>query len=260
MSFTNEEMERYSRHFVLAEVGESGQEKLRGASVLVIGAGGLGSPALLYLASAGVGTIGIADADVVDISNIQRQVIHSMDNIGKPKAESAMRSIKAINPDINVNVYCEYINSKNIMGIISGYDFILDCTDNISSKYLINDACVLSKKPYCHAGVIRFEGQVMTYIPEEGACYRCMFDTPPEKDEVPNCRQVGVLGAVCGVIGSVQATEAVKYILGIGELLNGRMFIFDGLKMSARTIKLPKDNSGCAVCGNSPTILQPVDL
>ena len=258
MAFTNEQLERYSRHIILKEIGVKGQKKLLNAKVLIIGAGGLGAPAALYLAAAGVGTIGIADADVVDLSNLQRQVIHATADIGKPKVESAKESMLAINPDITVNTYQEFIYSGNIAEIIADYDFILDGTDNFPAKFLINDACVLAGKPFCHAGIIRFSGQLMTYVPGQGPCYRCVFKNPPPRDAVPTCKQAGVIGAMAGVIGCLQAMEAVKYITGAGELLTGRLLTYDALKMSFRTVKVPRD-CNCAVCSEHRTIIQLID-
>lgn len=246
-ALTDEQLNRYARHLVLQEVGAEGQKKLLSSKVLVIGAGGLGSPAAIYLAAAGVGTIGIADADEVDLSNLQRQIIHTTRDKGKPKAVSAKERMKAMNPDVTVNTYCTYVSKDNIMELISDYDFILDCTDNFDSKFLINDACVKAKKPFSHAGVIRFQGQLMTYVPGQGACYRCVFKNPPPKDEIPTCKEVGVIGAACGVIGSLQALEAVKYIVGAGDLLTGYLLTFDALKMEFRKIKLPSQND-CEVC------------
>lgn len=258
MGFTNEQLERYSRHIILKEIGVKGQKKLLDAKVLIIGAGGLGAPAALYLAAAGVGTIGIADADVVDLSNLQRQVIHSTPDVGKPKVESAKESMLAINPDIQVRTYQEFIYSGNIADIIQDYDFILDGTDNFPAKFLINDACVLAGKPFSHAGIIRFTGQLMTYVPGQGPCYRCVFKNPPPKDAVPTCKEAGVIGAMAGVIGCLQAMEAVKYITGAGELLTGRLLTYDALKMEFRTIRVPQD-SHCAVCSEERTIDQLID-
>ena len=258
MAFTNEQLERYSRHIILKEVGAKGQKKLLNAKVLIIGAGGLGAPAAMYLAATGVGTIGIADADEVDLSNLQRQVIHTTDDIGKAKVKSAAETMRAINPDVTVNTYRKFVTSENIMDLIEDYDFILDGTDNFPAKFLINDACVMAKKPFSHAGIIRFQGQLMTYVPGEGPCYRCVFETLPPKDAVPTCKQAGVIGAMGGVIGSLQAMEAVKYIIGKGDLLTGRLLTYDALKMNFRTIKLPK-NDHCAVCGSHPTITKLID-
>ena len=250
MALNKEQLERYSRHIVIEEVGVKGQEKLLNAKVLIIGAGGLGSPVALYLASAGVGTIGIADADEVDLSNLQRQIIHTMKDLGKSKAVSAKETINSMNPDIKVNVYKMRISSENILGIVSEYDFVIDATDNFPTKFLINDACVKAKKPFCHAGILRLGGQLMTYVPGQGPCYRCIFQNPPPKDEVVTCKQAGIFGAVAGVVGSLQAMEAMKYILGMGELLTGYLLIYDGLKMEFRKVKLPSDTSSCPVCGS----------
>ena len=259
MAFTNEQLERYSRHIILKEVGAKGQKKLLNASVLIIGAGGLGAPAAMYLAAAGVGTIGIVDADEVDLSNLQRQIIHSTADIGKAKVKSAKETMEAINPDVTVKTYREFVTSENVMELIKDYDFIIDGTDNFPAKFLINDACVMAGKPFSHAGIIRFKGQLMTYVPGEGPCYRCVFKNPPPKDAVPTCKQAGVIGAMGGVIGSLQAMEAVKYILGVGDLLTGYLLTYDALKMEFRKIKPPSDTSGCAVCGDHPTITELID-
>ncbi|MBR3516114.1 MAG: molybdopterin-synthase adenylyltransferase MoeB [Lachnospiraceae bacterium] len=259
MAFTNEQLERYSRHIILKEIGAKGQKKLLNAKVLIIGAGGLGAPAALYLAAAGVGTIGIVDADVVDLSNLQRQVIHSTNDIGKLKVESAAETMRAINPDVTVNTYHEFVSSYNIMDLIKDYDFILDGTDNFPAKFLINDACVMAKKPLSHAGIIRFKGQLTTILPGEGPCYRCIFKNPPPKDAVPTCKQAGVIGAMGGVIGSLQAMEAVKYITGVGDLLVGYLLTYDALKMEFHKIKLPPRGKGCAVCSDTPTITELID-
>ncbi len=258
MAFTNEQLERYSRHIILQEVGVKGQKKLLNASVLIIGAGGLGAPAALYLAAAGVGTIGIVDADEVDLSNLQRQVIHTTNDVGKAKVKSAAETMEAINPDVTVKTYRTFVDSSNIMDLIKDYDFIIDGTDNFPAKFLINDACVMAKKPFSHAGIIRFKGQLMTYVPGEGPCYRCVFKNPPPKDAVPTCKQAGVIGAMGGVIGSLQAMEAIKYIIGKGDLLTGKLLTYDALKMEFHTIKLPKDDH-CAVCGDEPTITELID-
>ena len=259
MAFTNEQLERYSRHIILKEIGVKGQKKLLNGKVLIIGAGGLGAPAAMYLAAAGVGTIGIADADVVDLSNLQRQVIHSTNDIGKEKVLSAKETMQAINPDVEVRTYHEFISSDNILDIISEYDFILDGTDNFPAKFLINDACVMAKKPFSHAGIIRFKGQLMTVIPGEGPCYRCVFKNPPPKDAVPTCKQAGVIGAMGDVLGSLQAMEAVKYLTGVGELLVGYLLTYDALKMDFHKIKLPPRGAGCAVCSDTPSITELID-
>ncbi|MCR4639829.1 molybdopterin-synthase adenylyltransferase MoeB [Ruminococcus sp.] len=259
MILSDEQLERYSRHITLKEIGVRGQKKLLSAKVLIIGAGGLGAPAAMYLAAAGVGTIGIADFDNVELSNLQRQIIHTTDDISKPKVRSAEEAIRALNPDVTVKTYHEYVSSSNIADMIADYDFIIDGADNFPTKFLINDACVLGHKSFCHAGILRFEGQLMTYVPGEGPCYRCIFEAPPPKDAVPSCREAGVIGAMAGIIGSMQALEAVKYITGQGSLLTGNMLIFDGMKMEWRKVKLPKVNHSCPICGDSPTITELFD-
>lgn len=259
MSFTNEQLERYSRHIILKGIGVKGQKKLAAAKVLIIGAGGLGAPAAMYLAAAGVGTIGIADADTVDLPNLQRQIIHTTEDLGKPKVESAAETMRAINPDVQVRTYHEFITSKNILDVIADYDFILDGTDNFPAKFLINDACVMANKPFSHAGIIRFTGQLMTVIPHESPCYRCVFKEPPPKGAVPTCREAGVIGAMAGVIGSLQTLEAIKYITGAGDLLTGKLLTFDALTMKFHPIKLPPRGAGCAVCAASPEITELID-
>lgn len=258
MAFSNEQLERYSRHIILKDVGVKGQRKLMAGKVLIVGAGGLGAPAALYLAAAGVGTIGIADADVVDLSNLQRQVIHTTPDLGKLKVESAAETMCAINPEVEVRTHHEFVSADNVLELIEPYDFVIDGTDNFPAKFLINDACVLAGKAFSHAGIIRFQGQLTTYVPGEGPCYRCIFKEPPPADAVPTCRQAGVIGAMAGVIGSLQAMEAVKYLTGAGELLTGRLLTFDALTMEFRIIKVPRD-AHCAVCGDEPTILEPFD-
>lgn len=253
--FTEDQIERYSRHIILKEVGGKGQQKLLDGKVLIIGAGGLGSPIALYLAAAGVGTIGIADADVVELSNLQRQIAHQTKDIGAPKVLSARDKMEAMNPDVRVNTYHTWINSNNILDIIDGYDFVIDGTDNFAAKFLINDACVLAGKPYSHGGILHFVGQTLTFIPGQSACYRCIFPAPPPKDAIPTCSQAGVLGVLPGVIGMMQATEALKYLLGIGELLTGRLLIYDALAMTFRTVKV-RQNPHCPICGENPTITE----
>lgn len=259
MAFSNEQLERYSRHIILKEIGVKGQKKLLNAKVLIIGAGGLGAPAAMYLAAAGVGTIGIADADEVDLSNLQRQIIHATEDVGKPKVQSAKETITKMNPDVTVNTYHEFVSAANILELIKDYDFIIDGTDNFPAKFLINDACVMAKKPFSHAGIIRFQGQLMTYVPGAGPCYRCVFENPPPKDAVPTCKQAGVIGAMGGVIGSLQAMEAVKYITGVGELLTGSILTFDATTMTFRKINIPRPSPHCAVCGEHPTITELID-
>lgn len=246
MELGAEQLERYSRHIVIKEIGIKGQEKLLNSKILIIGAGGLGSPAALYLAAAGAGTLGIADPDIVELSNLQRQIMHKTESIGKPKAESAKIAVKSINPGINVNIYKIFADKDNIAQIIKEYDFIIDATDNFTSKFLINDICVKEGKAFSHAGVTRFQGQLFTYVP--GApCYRCFFKEPPLEGAVEKGSKAGIIGAVCGVTGSLQAMEAVKYITGTGELLTGKFLIFDLLAMKFRTVKFKKDRD-CVVC------------
>lgn len=260
MSFSNDQLQRYSRHIILKEVGVKGQQKLMKGKVLIIGAGGLGAPAAMFLAAAGVGTIGIADADTVDLSNLQRQIIHDTGDVGKPKVISAQQSIARMNPDVRVVPYQEWVDSSNIGQIIADqdYDFILDATDNFPVKFLINDACVMLGKPFSHAGIIRFQGQLTTYLPGEGACYRCIFRMPPPEGAVPTCSQAGVLGVMGGVIGTLQATEAMKYLLGVGELLNGKLLTYNALDMSFRKVAVQADHQ-CPVCGAAPSITRLID-
>ena len=213
----------------------------------------------MYLAAAGVGTIGIADADEVDLSNLQRQIIHATEDVGKAKVQSAKETMEKMNPDVTVNTYRTFVASDNIMELIKDYDIIIDGTDNFPAKFLINDACVMAGKPFSHAGIIRFKGQLMTYVPGKGPCYRCVFRNPPPKDAVPTCKQAGVIGAMGGVIGSLQAMEAVKYILGVGDLLTGYLLTFDAITMEFRKIKLPSNTKNCAVCGENPTITELID-
>lgn len=251
MELSKEQSERYARQLILSEIGTDGQEKLMNAKVLIIGAGGLGSPVAMYLTAAGVGTIGIADADKVDLSNLQRQIIHSTSDLGREKTASAKETMENINPDICVKAYNIRITAYNIDEIIKAYDFIIDATDNFDTKFLINDACVRCHKPFVHAGIMGFGGQVMTYVPYAGvACYRCVFKNPPSEGSVPTGRRLGVVGAVAGTIGSIQAMEAIKYILGSGELLTGCLLTYDSLKMKFRKIKLPDKSHDCPVCGS----------
>ncbi len=258
MALSDSQIERYSRHIILKEVGGKGQQKLLSSKVLIIGAGGLGAPIALYLAAAGIGAIGIADADDVDLSNLQRQVIHFTPDIGKPKVISAKEKIQAINPDVEVRTYHHWINAANIMEIIKDYDFVVDGTDNFAAKFLINDACVLAGKPYSHGGILQFVGQTITVLPGKSTCYRCIFPTPPPKDAIPTCSQAGVIGVLPGVIGSIQATEALKFLLGKGELLAGRMLMYDALAMKFRNVDINR-NPRCPVCGENPTITEALD-
>ena len=259
MELSREQCRRYHRHLILDGFGLDAQERLLQSKVLLVGAGGLGSPIALYLAAAGVGTLGVIDGDTVSITNLQRQVLHSTPDVGRPKVEVAKERITTLNPDVKVEAYETYLSETNALDLIRPYDFIIDGTDNFPAKFLINDACVMAKKPFSHAGIIRFQGQLMTYVPGQGPCYRCVFKEPPPKDAVPTCKQAGVIGAMGGVIGSLQAMEAVKYILGVGELLTGYLLTYDALKMQFRKVKLPSDTHNCAVCGDNPTITELID-
>jgi molybdopterin/thiamine biosynthesis adenylyltransferase/rhodanese-related sulfurtransferase len=250
---------RYSRHLLIPEVGEEGQLKLLDSKVLLIGAGGLGSPASLYLAAAGVGRIGIVDADVVDESNLQRQIVHSTESLGEPKVESAKRAVEALNPDVEVVAYKERLTSENIERILAdGWDVIVDGDDNFPTRYLVNDASIWHKIPVVHGSIYRFEGQVTDYKPYEGPCYRCLFPTPPPPELAPSCAEGGVLGVLPGVIGSLQASEALKLALGIGEPLIGRLLLFDALAATFDEVKLRRDPD-CPVCGEHPTITEYID-
>lgn len=257
MSLTEEQIERYSRHIILKDVGGVGQEKILNAKVLIIGTGGLGAPAALYLAAAGVGTIGLVDGDVVDLSNLQRQVIHFTADVNRPKVESARAKIAALNPDVKVITYHQRVSAENIGEIIEGYDFVIDGTDNFPAKFLINDACVFAGKPFSHGGILRFDGQTMTYVPGN-ACYRCVFSSPPPKGAVPTCSEAGILGAVAGMLGTIQAAEALRFIIGKGKLLTNRLLIFNALDMEYRTVNF-NPNPNCPICGEHPTIRELVD-
>jgi molybdopterin/thiamine biosynthesis adenylyltransferase/rhodanese-related sulfurtransferase len=257
-SFTPEQAERYSRHLLIPEVGEAGQRKLLNSKVLLIGAGGLGSPAAFYLAAAGVGTLGIVDSDVVDQTNLQRQILHTTDRIGEPKVESAKRTLEALNPDVKIVGYRERLTSENIDRIIAEYDVIIDGADNFPTRYLLNDASVKWNKPVVHGSIYRFEGQITVFKPHAGPCYRCLFPTPPPPELAPSCAEAGVLGVLPGVIGSLQANEAIKLLLGIGEPLVGRYLLFDALDASFREVKLRRD-AECPVCGDHPTITEYID-
>jgi Dinucleotide-utilizing enzymes involved in molybdopterin and thiamine biosynthesis family 2 len=251
IDFTDEMLERYSRHILLKEVGVEGQEKILNSRVLIIGAGGLGSPAAMYLAAAGVGTIGIADADVVDLSNLQRQIIHGTHDVGKPKVVSASETMAELNPGVKVNAYRLFVDSSNIEELVKDYDFIIDGVDNFPAKYLINDACVKRGKPFSHAGIIQFMGQTTTFLPGR-PCFRCIFPVMPPAGATPTCRSAGVLGVMAGIIGTIQAAEALKYILGVGENLAGKLLTFDSLTMTFRKIDIKK-RKGC-VCSDPENI------
>ena len=254
MRLTKEQKERYSRHLLLQGVGVGGQKKLMESKVLVIGAGGLGSPAILYLAASGVGTIGIVDGDTVDLSNLQRQVIHSSRGLGRMKAESAGERVRELNPDVQVTVYPERVDADNILEIMEPYDFVIDGVDNFATKFLINDACVLAKKPFCHAGVGQFYGQVLTYVPGAGPCLRCILGEVPEDGGWDNSSTNGIIGSIPGILGSIQALEAQKYLTGAGNLLTGQILNFDGLVMQFRTVEVPERTKDCRVCGEKADI------
>jgi adenylyltransferase/sulfurtransferase len=253
-----DEVRRYSRHLIIPDVAMDGQKRLKNARVLAIGAGGLGSPTLMYLAAAGVGTLGVVDFDVVDESNLQRQVIHGQSDIGRPKAESARDSILEINPLVTVNLHEERLDVDNVMEIFAGYDLIVDGTDNFATRYLVNDACVLLGKPYVWGSIYRFDGQASVFWAENGPCYRCLYPEPPPPGMVPSCAEGGVLGVLCASIGSIQATEAIKLLTGIGDPLVGRLMVYDALEMSYRAIKVRKDPE-CPICGKNPSITGLID-
>ncbi len=250
---TTDQIQRYSRHFLLSQVGEKGQRKLLRSKVLLIGAGGLGSPTALYLAAAGVGTLGLMDGDVVDITNLQRQVLHTTGDIGKPKVESGTRTLKALNPDVNVISLPTRLTVENAMDLVSEYDVIVDGSDNFGTRYLVNDACYLADKPHVHGSIFQFEGMASVFAPNQGPCYRCLYPTPPPAGLVPSCAEAGVLGVLPGIVGLVQATETVKLVLGIGEPLIGRLLTYDALGMRFREVRLRRDPN-CPLCGVSPTI------
>ncbi len=261
MSLSKKELERYGRQMILPEIGAKGQVKLKNAKVLIVGAGGLGSPVAIYLASIGVGTLGIIDADKVELNNLHRQVLHTTKDIGKSKVLSAKEKIRQLNPHVEVVIYKERFSEANAAQLVKDYDFVIDGTDNFPTRYLINDACVLAGKPFVFGGIFRFEGQCSVFGVKDGPCYRCFMQEPPKAEDIPSCAEAGVLGVLPGMIGLLQANEAIKLICGIGEPLKGRLLIFDALNTSFREVKLKK-NSGCAVCGQNPTIkkIEPVDL
>lgn len=251
---TPQQKRRYNRHIILDGFGTESQEKLLQSKVLIVGAGGLGSPLAQYLAAAGVGTIGIVDGDVVSLTNLQRQVIHTTNDVGRPKVDSAAEKMKAINPDVTVIRHEIYLSEDNALDIISPYDFVIDGTDNFATKYLVNDACIMLGKPFCMGGINRYNGQVMTHVPGS-ACYRCLFPEPPEKNEVETCAMVGVLGSIAGMLGTVQATEAIKVITGVGTPLLNAFLTFDALTMQWLRFDFSK-NDECAMCGINPTITE----
>jgi adenylyltransferase/sulfurtransferase len=257
-ALTNEEVARYSRHLIMPEVGMEGQLKLKAARVLCIGAGGLGSPVALYLTAAGVGTIGVVDFDTVDYSNLQRQIIHGTPDVGRSKLESAKARLNALNPEVEIVKHEMALASDNALALFADYDMVVDGTDNFPTRYLVNDACVLSRKPNVYGSISRFEGQATIFAAENGPCYRCMFPEPPPPGLVPSCAEGGVLGILPGVVGTLQATEAIKLILGAGESLVGRFLLFDALKMRFRELKVRQDPD-CPVCGTHPTVTAPID-
>jgi adenylyltransferase/sulfurtransferase len=257
-SLSADEVRRYSRHLIIPDVGMSGQKRLKNARVLCVGAGGLGSPALMYLAAAGVGTLGIVEFDVVDESNLQRQIIHGQSDVGRSKAESARDSVKEINPYVDVILHEERLDSSNVMPLFAQYDLIVDGTDNFATRYLVNDACVLLGKPYVWGSIYRFDGQASVFWAEHGPCYRCLYPEPPPPGMVPSCAEGGVLGVLCASIGSIQVTEAIKLITGIGDPLLGRLKVYDALEMDYREVRIRKDPN-CAICGPNATVTELID-
>ena len=251
------QVSRYSRHIIMPQVGSAGQRKLLDASVLVVGAGGLGSPICIYLALAGVGTVGIVDFDTVDVTNLQRQILHHNDDVGRPKVESARETLLAYNPDLNVALHEEPITSANAMGIMEGYDIIINGADNFPARYLVNDAAYLSGKPLVDGSILMFDGQATVFLPGQG-CYRCLFPSPPPPGEVPSCAEAGVLGMLPGMVGTIQATETAKLILGVGTSLASRLLLIDALDMEFRTVKVRR-NPDCPLCGDNPTVTELID-
>jgi adenylyltransferase/sulfurtransferase len=255
---TSEESLRYARHLILDGVGPDGQRRLKQSRVLIVGAGGLGSPVALYLAAAGVGTLGIADFDVVDVTNLQRQVIHGTSDVGRPKLDSARDRIAEINPHVRVEPFAERLDSGNARGIVEGFEVVVDGTDNFPTRYLLNDACVLAGKPNVYGSILRWEGQASVFWGGHGPCYRCLFAEPPPPGEVPNCAEGGVLGVLPGIVGSIQAAETLKLLLGEGETLLGRLLLFDALRMKFREMRLRRDPA-CPVCGDHPSVRELID-
>jgi adenylyltransferase/sulfurtransferase len=255
---SEDQIERYSRHIILPEVGGKGQRKLLAARVLLIGAGGLGSPAGLYLAAAGVGTIGVVDSDAVELSNLQRQVLHATADLGQPKCLSAKETMEGINPDVRVIAHDQRLTAENVLDVMADYDIVLDGSDNFPTRYLVNDACVMTGKPLSHGSILRFEGQAMTILPRQGPCYRCIYPEPPPPGAIPSCQEAGVLGVTAGIVGLIQATEVVKMILGLGGLLAGRLLLYNGLNMTFRELRVRR-RSDCAVCSEHPTIIELID-
>jgi len=258
VQLTHEEIRRYSRHLIMPEVGVSGQKKLKASSVLIVGAGGLGSPLAMYLAASGIGHLGLVDYDVVDLSNLQRQVLHGTSDIGRPKVESALDLLREINPHVHFETYNEPLGSENAPGILEGYDLVVDGTDNFPTRYLLNDACIFTGKPFVFGGIFRFYGQVSVFCDPHGPCYRCLFPAPPPADSVPSCAEGGVLGFLPGTIGTIQSSEAVKLILGIGEPLVGRLLTYNALEVDFKLFNIKKDPE-CPVCGENPSIKELID-
>lgn len=258
MRLREDQIERYSRQIILPSIGGKGQEKLLNAKVLIIGAGGLGSPCALYLVSADVGKIGISDSDKVELNNLQRQILHSENDAGRPKVDSVKDRLNGINQDVEIVCYNIRLTSENIMDIIKEYDMIVDGSDNFPTRYLVNDACILSNKPLSHGGIFRFDGQAITILPYQSTCYRCLFPEPPPPGFAPSCQEAGILGAVAGIIGTIQANQVLKYILGLGNLLAGKLLVFDALDCSFRKVKVSK-NPECPVCGENPTVTKLID-
>jgi molybdopterin/thiamine biosynthesis adenylyltransferase len=258
MEFNDDQLMRYSRHIILPEVGGKGQEKIAKAKVFIVGAGGLGCPVGYYLTAAGVGTIALIDNDSVEMSNLQRQIAHSVDTIGMPKVESAKKTFESLNPDVKIVALQKRISKDDILELIRDYDIVVDGSDNFPTRYLVNDACVMAGKPLVSGAILRFEGQVTTIVPGDGPCYRCLFEEPPPPGLVPSCQEAGVLGVLPGVIGGLQATEVLKLILGKGEVLKGELLIYNALKTTFRKVKVPR-NPACPVCGENPTIKELID-
>ncbi len=259
MKFSEQQKQRYSNHINLPEIGEEGQQRILNAKILCVGAGGLGSAVLYYLAAAGVGTLGIIDMDPLEMTNLQRQIIHRTPDIGKPKTEIAKKKISQLNPDIEVNIYSEKLTSENIFRILDQYDAVVDGSDNFPTRFLMNDACYFKKRPLFYGSIFRFEGQASTFtFDEETPCYRCLYPEPPPPGFVPSCQQAGVFGVTPGTIAVIQATECLKYILGIGNLLVGRLILFNSLKMEFNEVRIRKNRS-CALCGENPTVTQLID-
>jgi molybdopterin/thiamine biosynthesis adenylyltransferase len=258
MNFTDDQITRYSRHILLPEVGGKGQKKIAQARILIVGVGGLGSPAALYLAAAGVGTLGLIDSDVVDLSNLQRQIIHHTSDVGRPKVLSAKEKINALNPDVHVVLHEDRFTARNALDLVRDYSIVIDGVDNFPAKFLINDACYFAETPLVHGGILRFDGRVTTIIPKQSACYRCVFKQPPPPGLVASCQEAGVIGVLAGVIGTIQATEALKLVLGIGRPLTDRMLDFDARRMVFREIPVTR-NTRCPLCGDHPTITELID-